>query len=413
LEIAPDVFEDCDRLVIPYLHLSFPAQAEDGAVTLEWQADPPEALAAVEALLEASPDPGFLAAKTLYQGAGASYTFTPPAERGVLYYRVRVESPQIGPWSNTMWLLPRPRRSMEMIAPQEYRDGDLLAVQRALLRFCAARGDIVAVLGMPAHYRQEQALAHLAALKPGDGDDDYDFTGSGEVRVPGLTPGEEDVLSYGAMYHPWLYTRQAEAVRESAESAGVLRLLPPEGAATGMIARRALERGAWVAPANVALPGVAALAPAFTPAEWSRLFAAQLNLARQEPRGFMFLSADTLSADPDYQPLNVRRLMILLRRLALREGAAYVFQPHDRALQRLLQHRFEIFLGDLFQRGAFAGRTPESSFRVVSDRTVNPPASVDQGRFIIEIRVAPSQPMSFLTVRLVQTGQTGLVVQEV
>jgi phage tail sheath protein FI len=29
---------------------------------------------------------------------------------------------------------------------------------------------------------------------------------------------------------------------------------------------------------------------------------------------------------------------------------------------------------------------------------------MDQGRFIVELRVAPSLPLAFLTVRLVQTG---------
>ena len=41
----------------------------------------------------------------------------------------------------------------------------------------------------------------------------------------------------------------------------------------------------------------------------------------------MVLSADTLSDDPDLRPINVRRLLILLRRLALRLGATYVFEP--------------------------------------------------------------------------------------
>ena len=41
---------------------------------------------------------------------------------------------------------------------------------------------------------------------------------------------------------------------------------------------------------------------------------------------------------------------------------------------------------------------------MVTDRTVNPPDGVDRGRLVIELRVAPSQPLAFLTVRLQQSG---------
>jgi phage tail sheath protein FI len=53
-------------------------------------------------------------------------------------------------------------------------------------------------------------------------------------------------------------------------------------------------------------------------------------------------------------------------------------------------------------RGAFAGRTPESSFRVDVDAKAS---LIDQGLFIVEIRIAPSMPMRFITVRLVQSSE--------
>jgi phage tail sheath protein FI len=70
----------------------------------------------------------------------------------------------------------------------------------------------------------------------------------------------------------------------------------------------------------------------------------------------------------------------------------------------MVQRGFEAMLGDLFQRGAFAGTTAATAFQVVTDESLNTPQSIDQGRFIVELRVAPSRPMTFLTLRLVQTG---------
>jgi phage tail sheath protein FI len=125
----------------------------------------------------------------------------------------------------------------------------------------------------------------------------------------------------------------------------------------------------------------------------------------------MALSADTLSDDDDLRPINVRRLLSLLRRLALKLGARYVFEPNDARFRRSVQRGFEAMLGEMFARGAFAGATPATSFQVVTGDSLNTPQSVDQGRFIVELRVAPSLPMTFMTIRLVQTGDRSFVVE--
>jgi phage tail sheath protein FI len=139
---------------------------------------------------------------------------------------------------------------------------------------------------------------------------------------------------------------------------------------------------------------------------------AQVNIVRQEARGFLMLDADTLSDDVDLRSIGVRRLLILLRRLALSLGATYVFEPNDDSFRRLVERGFEEMLERMFTRGAFAGATPSTSYRVDAGSPPNTPQSVEQGRFIIELRVAPSQPMSFMTIRLLQTNERELAVQE-
>ena len=118
-----------------------------------------------------------------------------------------------------------------------------------------------------------------------------------------------------------------------------------------------------------------------------------------------------MSDDASLRPINVRRLMILLRRLALRLGARYVFEPNDEAFRRLVKRGFDAMLSDMFVSGAFAGATPATSFQVNTSSTLNTPQSVDQGRFIVEIKVAPSLPMTFLTIRLVQAGDRTSVTE--
>jgi hypothetical protein len=291
-----------------------------------------------------------------------------------------------------------------------YSPDTLLVVQRALLRLCAARGDLSAVLALPEHYREDQALAHVATLTSPAGPrvpvktlDASPPPGPPPFSLP-LSPGETDALSYGAVYHPWLVGREEN-------QPDVLRHVPPDGPACGVLALRALTRGAWVAPANEPLRGVVALNPPLSPDRGLDLYAAQVNVVRQEPHGFVALSADTLSPDESLRPLNVRRLLILLRRLALRLGAAYVFEPNDASFQRSVQRGFEALLEFLYARGAFAGNRPGAAFQVVVGGGLNTPTDVDQGRFFVELRVAPSQPLTFLTVRLVQTGDGGTVTE--
>jgi len=107
----------------------------------------------------------------------------------------------------------------------------------------------------------------------------------------------------------------------------------------------------------------------------------------------------------------VRRLLMLLRRLALREGATYVFEPHDDDFRAGVVRRFEIVLLDLFRRGAFAGLTPREAFEVVGDASVNPPFALEAGRFVLELRVAPARPLEHIAVRLVHSETAGLTVQ--
>ncbi len=125
-----------------------------------------------------------------------------------------------------------------------------------------------------------------------------------------------------------------------------------------MIAERSIREGAWIAPANQPLRGVVALDPRLADEAARSFFAQQLNLVTQVPRGFLVLSAQTLTADRELRELSVRRLLILLRRLALRDGLVAVFEPNDERFRGRMRRQFEQLMSDLHARGAFAGATP-------------------------------------------------------
>ena len=110
----------------------------------------------------------------------------------------------------------------------------------------------------------------------------------------------------------------------------------------------------------------------------------------------------------DFRPINVRRLLALLRRAALLHGTLYVFEPNDDALRRRIQRGFEELLGLMFRLGAFAGATASEAFRVDVGDPPNSRPSIDAGRLIVELKIAPSLPLRFVTVRLVEHADRSL-----
>ena len=273
----------------------------------------------------------------------------------------------------------------DLDGPQAYSldTSPLLAVQRALLTFAQARGDVAAILSLPQHFEKRQVLEWRQKLAGWDG------------------------LSFAAVYHPWLYLRDLNA------SGPALRLVPPDGAICGLIARREHDRQVWAAPANQPLYEVLGLNPDVSNDDWAELFDAQVNLVRPEARDVRPMSAHTLSEDQSLLQLSTRRLLILLRKVLLQRGAEYVFESNDERFRALTQIDLEGTLRSMFDGGAFAGVTPAQSFRVVADESVNPHESVDLGRLVVVVQVAPSQPTEFITVQLTRTAAGGLVAGEV
>ena len=395
--LPDEEFDACTRppLTVPVLQLVSQGPPGDESYALKWTG-----IAGVDGyVLEESEDPVFFGGVVVYEGMDTSFSLAYRTDEDrVYYYRVRTKGPVLTAWSNTCRLA-NPGTVEWLLNPvKDYSDEGLLDVQRAVLRFCAARGDILSILSLPRHYKEEDVLSHVKVL--------------GSVLGAGTESSEDRMLSFGALYHPWvLMGIESGKVASSGDS--VVRYVPPDGVVCGTVAARALNRGAWIAPANEPFQGVAALIPSIRPGYREQLYREQVNIINDDPRGYLVLSADTLSAESALQPINVRRLMILLRRLALREGMTYVFQPNTPDFRRRVQYRFERLLGKMYSRGAFAGDSPETSYQVVTDSSVNTSDSQERGRFIVELKVAPSLPMTFITVRLVQTHDQGLSITEV
>jgi hypothetical protein len=373
-------FEPCNLHIIdpPFLSIS---DVAGGRYSLIWDPLPN----AVDFLEEAL-DPDFVTANVIYQGSSGKVTlYSRPT--GDYYYRLRRQIGSVSSnYSNGVGFRVGGPTGWQLYPVSQYQNDTLLAVHHALLRMCAARGDMFAVLAMPQHYRENDAMAHASELQSALGE------------------AEQNIYSFGALYYPWLIGSEEDDLLN-------LRANPPDGAMAGAMAMRSSSRGPWISPANEPLHGVVDLTPPILKSSRQQLQDAQINLVRQEATGFVCLCELTLSDNPDLTLINVRRLLSFLRKTALRVGVDYVFEPNSDEFRRGVQRGFEKLLDRLLQLGAFAGPTASVSFQVVTDKSVNTPQAMDNGQFFVELRVAPSVPMRFLTVRLMQTADRTLVTE--
>jgi hypothetical protein len=397
-------FRDCtlhELVPAPVLVLD-PPPDQAGGFTLRWTAVDEQGAAYV--LQESTDSLGWSRPRTVYAGPRREIRLVGRTS-GTYFYRVRATAgPNVSRWSDGVAVETARPRDYVLEDEAHYRPDVMLAVQRALLRMCAARGDMLAVLSAPEHYRGAAAIAHADRLRATSDPAHAQPPPLGLAVVLPLEDGERRALGYGALHHPWLVLSRPDRGED-------VRRVAPDGTVSGVISRRARARGAWVAPANEAFEDVVALVQPEPRDALAALQDAQVNELRQEPGGFVCFCEDTLAPDSDVRPINVRRLLSLLRRVALLEGSRYVFEPNDPVFRRGVERGFGEVMQLLYRLGAFTGATPEQAYRVGVGEPPNTAQSIAAGRLIVELRVAPSRPLAFLLVRLRHGAERGLTLE--
>ncbi len=202
--------------------------------------------------------------------------------------------------------------------------------------------------------------------------------------------------SYAAAYFPWLGVPRVGPGRPA------LVQVPPSSFAAGIIAARERRLGLPWGPANALAVGAVLGADVVTDAAHDALHLQGINVYRQERDGLRLTAARTLSTDPEYIQLSVRRLMTMLALTLERQAQWLVFEPNTPQLRATLQRMLTEFLRGQRRRGAFAGGTEAESFFVQSDDGLNPPQSQGLGRLVAEVGVAPAFPLEYLVLRISQ-----------
>jgi phage tail sheath protein FI len=271
-----------------------------------------------------------------------------------------------------------PLTNLDLIAVPDAMTLEVEAIKRVqieMLRHCEVNGDRMAILD-----------ALPTALVPG-------LIG----QRNDITVGLREPVN-GALYYPWLKTNAGQ-------------LIPPSGHIAGIFSRSDARVGVFKAPANEELLGALDLGVKESGASKALIVDSNLqaqlnpegiNCLRAFPgRGIRVWGARTLSRDPEWRYINVRRLVLTLRRWIDANMAWASFEPNTPQLWVRIKRELDVYLTELWQAGALSGQTIEEAFYVKCDSETNPPEVRDTGRTATEIGLAPGAPAEFVIVRII------------
>lgn len=201
--------------------------------------------------------------------------------------------------------------------------------------------------------------------------------------------------SHAALYYPWVTVKDP--------TTGQPLNLPPSGFVAGIYARNDTERAVYKAPANEVVRGAIGFETVIKAAEQEVLNPEGINCLRFfAGRGHRLWGARTLSSDPEWKYVNLRRYFAYLEHSIDKGTQWVVFEPNGEALWAQVRSAISDFLFNEWTQGGLLGDKPEKAFFVRCDRTTMTQNDLDNGRLVCLIGVAPLRPAEFVMLRMGQ-----------
>jgi len=203
-----------------------------------------------------------------------------------------------------------------------------------------------------------------------------------------------------ALYYPWITVDAPFGPR------GAFYAIPPSGHMLGIYARTDAARGVWKAPANEVVRNIRGFDVAVNRGEQDILNPININCLRDfrsDQRGLRVWGARTLSSDPEWRYVPVRRTFLFIEQ-SLDAGLQWaVFEPNAQPLWDTVRQSISGFLDSIWRQGGLAGSTQEEAFFVnVGYGVTMEQADLDNGRLMVEIGIAPVYPAEFIIIRISQ-----------
>ena len=206
--------------------------------------------------------------------------------------------------------------------------------------------------------------------------------------------------SYGCAYYPWV------TVRDSVNSTFVK--VPPSVVALGVMANTERKADVWFAPAGFQRGGlsqgaaglvVTGIETKLTSRNRDDLYDININPIASFPReGIVIFGQKTLQAERSaLDRINVRRLMLFVKKGISQISSTTLFQPNVQATWNGFKNRADTFLGDVKIRFGV------DDYRVVLDGTTTTPDLIDQNIMYAKIYIKPTRAIEFIAIDFIIT----------
>ena len=207
--------------------------------------------------------------------------------------------------------------------------------------------------------------------------------------------------SYGAAYAPWVRIRDSVNQRTL--------WAPPSVAALGVLSTTDNNQGPWFAPAGFTRGGLtegAAGIPVldvsrkYTQDQRDNLYDANINpIAKFPAEGIVVFGQKTLQQTRSaLDRINVRRLMIYLKREISFIASRLIFDPNSSVTWDRFRRQAEVVLNDVKARFGI------EEFRLVLDNTTTTPDLIDQNIIYAKLLVKPTRAVEFFAIDFVVTN---------
>jgi hypothetical protein len=255
-----------------------------------------------------------------------------------------------------------------------------------MLQLCTTRADCMAIIDPPFGLRPQEVV------------DWHNGIGSGNTAAFNS--------SYGALYYDWLriydvYNRQEVYV-------------PPSGYIAGVYALNDFVSEPWFAPAGLNRGRIlSAIGVRYSPTLGERnLLYGNSNainpIVNFVQDGITVWGQRTLQRMPSaLDRVNVRRLLLYLRKVAANFSKYFVFEPNDPVTWRRVRFSFEPLLSDVQSRRGII------DYKVICDETINTPARVDRNELWVRILIKPTKAAEFIQIDFVILPQGASLESEI
>lgn len=199
-----------------------------------------------------------------------------------------------------------------------------------------------------------------------------------------------------ALYYPWVVMADPTGLRLELAA-------PPSGFIAGVYANTDVTRGVHKAPANEVVLGALRFDQEINKFQQELLNPNGINCLRSFPgRGHRVWGGRTLSSDPEWKYVNVRRYFNYLERSIEKSTQWAVFEPNGEALWGNIRSAVDDFLFNEWKNGRLLGGTPKAAYFVRCDRSTMTQNEIDNGIMVCLVGVAALKPAEFVVFRIGQ-----------